>query len=458
VTVELPSECFVAHRARRDSEAPAVITPDGGVDFAAYDAAIERAVDGLAVAPGGRVALCEPPSLRPLCLLHALWRQGSLAVPVSTRLPASERDRVVGELGATLMSTGPVEQACRPEAAADLDLPAVAVLTSGSSGRARAVVHSREALGYNALGANCNMPLQPGDRWLLSLPLFHVSGLGIVMRTALAGAAIVIDDARRLPGAIRAHDVTHVSVVPFQLRELVSAWRDEGALTSLKGVLVGGAAVPGALIREAHDLGIPLYLSYGSTEMGSQVTTTAVGEAGLPAAGSGRLLPFREMIIAADGEILVRGPSLCLGVLGSDGVRDCRDADGWYHTGDYGHLAADGALHVEGRGDRMFISGGENIYPEEIEAALLDLPSVEQAFAMGVPDATYGARPVAVVKGVQPGACDEDALRAQLGCRLPDFKIPDRFLSWPANCPVDGLKQDRPFLQRYVAACLGIEG
>jgi O-succinylbenzoic acid--CoA ligase len=166
---------------------------------------------------------------------------------------------------------------------------------------------------------------------------------------------------------------------------------------------------------------------------------------------------LRELTIAADGEILVRGPSLCLGIVEADGIRDCRGDDGWYHTGDYGHLSADGCLHVEGRGDRMFISGGENIYPEEIEAALLDLPSVARAFVVGVPDDVYGARPVAVVKGAQAEACHSAALRAQLKSRLPNFKIPDRFLPWPADCPVDGLKVDRPFLQRYVATCLKIE-
>jgi O-succinylbenzoic acid--CoA ligase len=168
------------------------------------------------------------------------------------------------------------------------------------------------------------------------------------------------------------------------------------------------------------------------TEMSSQVTTTGPGATREHLRTAGRLLPYRALCIADDGEILVRGATLFQGYLGSDGVIDAAvGAEGWFHTRDLGWLDEDGRLQVTGRKDHQFISGGENIQPEEVEAALLRLPGVTRAVVVPVPDTEYGERPVAFVDGPP----DERllTLAAELDEELPRFKIPDVVYPWPAG-------------------------
>ena len=471
-------------------------------DYATFDAGICAVAGDLALSPGTRVALCAPPSFAYLCLLFAAWRQGGLVFPLSPRLPAAGLAAVLAEAGVTQLFTdgNPVEiegvevfdigrasrsirrsgiparpadaqalegtrgqagmpdhlQGREPEAAGavtrpfDFEAPAVGLQTSGTTAAGKLVVHSLSTLGYNAIGANETMPLAPGDRWLLSLPLYHVSGIGIVMRAALAGACVVIDATRGLDDAIRHHGVTHVSVVHTQLARLVASSEAADAVTGLKGLLAGGSSLPRDLLTRARAAGLPLHVTYGSTEMGSQITTTSDPGVEDGAALSGTPLPHRQVKISADGEILVRGKTLCLGYLDDGAILPCTDAQGWFHTGDMGSLTTEGELAVMGRRDSMFISGGENIYPEEVEAALLDLPGVIAAGIVPVPDAAYGARPVAVVAWHGGRTLDEPAIREALRERLPGFKIPDRVLPWPGDYPADGLKLDRGWLRRYV--------
>jgi O-succinylbenzoic acid--CoA ligase len=292
------------------------------------------------------------------------------------------------------------------------------------------------------------MPLQRHDRWLLSLPLYHVSGLGILFRTALASATVVIDSGRSLADTIREHAITHVSVVAAQLRQLVAAWEGDAPSPSLKAVLAGGSHIPADLVNRALGVGLPLHLSYGSTEMGSQITTTGGDDLRTRPGTLGRLLSYREAKVSDTGELFVRGRTLCQGYLVDGTIRPCVDAEGWFHTGDSGAFDGEGHLSVTGRRDRLFISGGENIYPEEIEAALLALPGIEEAVVVAVPHTEYGARPVAFVR-VEVGIdVETDAIRAALADRLESFKRPDEILSWPADYPTGGLKADRPFLQR----------
>ena len=149
-----------------------------------------------------------------------------------------------------------------------------------------------------------------------------------------------------------------------------------------------------------------------------------------------------------EGEILVRGRTLCLGYLCDGVIEPCCDEEGWFHTGDSGWFDSDGYLTVTGRRDRMFISGGENIYPEEIEAALVDLPEIDEAAVVALPDATYGARPVAFVRITSGTTVNDEAVRTALAAALPTFKVPDRILPWPTDYPPGSMKVDREFLRR----------
>ncbi|MDP6631334.1 MAG: o-succinylbenzoate--CoA ligase [Kiritimatiellia bacterium] len=454
---ELP-DWPIAYAAQTHPDDVAVVEGEASYTFRDYDAAVTRLAATLEVEPGERVGICVAPSYGYLVLLQAVMRRGGVVVPISTRLPGEALTLLVATLGlrhcftvlpALPASLSEASGAAPPvPVARDLTASAIVVLSSGSSTAPKAVVHSYDSLACNALGAAIVIPIQRHDRWLLSLPLYHVSGLGILFRTALAGATVVIDSGRSLVDAIRQHTITHVSVVAAQLRELVAACEDDAPLPSLKAVLAGGSHIPADLVKRSLGVGLPLHLSYGSTEMGSQVTTTDRHDLRTRPDSAGRLLPYREAKVSDTGELFVRGRTLCQGYLVDGTIRPCVDAAGWFHTGDSGAFDVEGHLSVTGRRDRLFISGGENIYPEEIETALLALPGIEEAVVVAVPHTEYAARPVAFVRAEVGVDVETDTIRAALTGRLESFKRPDQILAWPADYPTGGIKTDRPFLRR----------
>jgi O-succinylbenzoic acid--CoA ligase len=221
---------------------------------------------------------------------------------------------------------------------------------------------------------------------------------------------------------------------------------------ALKAILLGGGPIPVPLLDEATARGLPIHTSYGLTEMASQVTATPPGASRDELRTSGHPLPHREISIREDGEIRVRGETLFTGYVEGEAVDRAQDAEGWFHTGDLGGLGADGYLRVWGRRDNLFISGGENVQPEEIEEALCLLEGIEEAVVVPVPDAEFGNRPVAFVRTA--GGELGDLARA-LEPTLPRFKIPVAFHEWPGGG--GGMKVNRRSL-RERALRSGSEG
>jgi O-succinylbenzoic acid--CoA ligase len=195
------------------------------------------------------------------------------------------------------------------------------------------------------------------------------------------------------------------------------------------------------LIEEALRAGARLVASYGSTEMSSQATASRPGDPPEALGTAGRPLAFRELSVAADGELLVRGRTLFRGYVEGTGINPARDASGWFHTGDLGRLDATGRLVVSGRRDTMFISGGENIHPEEIEREILRFPGVLEAIVAPARDPEFGARPVAFLRTVDGSLPDITELDRFLRLTLPGFKMPRRYLGWPDV--EEGMKPDR---------------
>ena len=191
--------------------------------------------------------------------------------------------------------------------------------------------------------------------------------------------------------------------------------------------------------------------SYGLTEMASQVTTTPPGASKEQLRTAGRALPYREIRVSTEGEILVRGKTLFAGYLRNGGLDRPLDEDGWFHTGDLGELDDGGNLRPTGRRDNLFVSGGENVQPEEIEAALLRLSGVEEAVVVPVPDPEFGARPVAFVRtsGVPADLAQE------LGRSLPRFKVPGEFHGWEG---AGGMKPDRVALEERARRIRDVAG
>ena len=434
------------------------------------------------VQPGARVGLLLPPGPAYPVLLLSLLRAGAIGVPVSTRLPMAAVPGLLGPIGCRRLITDGAHQSLSTvgigiiDAAALLATPrehrshrqypapdyrhgapspsssatppfdraadATIIFTSGSTGVPKAALHTFENHWSSALGANRNIPLRPGDRWLLSLPPWHVGGLAVIFRCLLGGAAIAsAGKDEPLADAIANLGATHVSLVATQLHRLLQEERGRAALRCLKAVLLGGGPAPATLIEEALRAGVRLVTSYGSTEMSSQVTATRPGAHTGSLETAGRPLAFRELTLAADDEILVRGRSLFRGYVDGEAVRSGRDASGWFHTGDLGRLDAAGHLIVTGRRDTMFISGGENIHPEEIEREILRFPGVLETIVVPLPDPEFGARPVAFLRTADGRRGDTAALDRFLRLTLPGFKIPTRYLQWPEM--EEGMKPDR---------------
>jgi O-succinylbenzoic acid--CoA ligase len=205
---------------------------------------------------------------------------------------------------------------------------------------------------------------------------------------------------------------------------------------------MGGGPVPPSLVDEALARGLPLHTSYGLTEMSSQVTTTRPGASLEELRTAGRVLPNREVSISEEGEILVRGETLFAGYAEGEKLDRPLEAEGWFHTRDLGEIDESGYLRVGGRMDNLFISGGENIQPEEIEEALCRLDGIDEAVVVPVLDEEFGARPVAFVRAA--GRKPEE-LAQELEPLLPRFKIPISFYPWPEEAPRD-MKADRAAL------------
>jgi len=465
---------LIHRHAQSRAQALAVWTPARQWTYAELDAAVAATAARLrdvGVGAQTRVALKLEQGPEVLVLLWALWRVGAVTAPLSTRLPTESVAERVRQVGAPVLVTveeggsvnvpdeaalhsvadlvvldAPAGQAERASGQHRvLGRPASIIFTSGSTGAPKAALHTWRNHLYSAKGSNANLPLRPGDRWLLSLPLYHVGGLAILVRCALAGAAVAMPGSDPdISEAVATTRATHVSLVATQFRRLLRD-REERPPSSLRAVLLGGGPIPDALLRQGHEHGWPLHTTYGCTEMASQVTTTAPGAPLSELRTAGQRLPHRRVRIES-GQILVAGPTLFRGYVTEEGIDDPRRDDGWYPTADRGRLDARGRLRVHGRVDRMFVSGGENVQPEEIEAALERLDAVERAVVVPVPDPEYGQRPVAFVRVA--GTLRPRALEAALSDTLPRFKIPDAFHSLPDAAMKADLKIDREWLRK----------
>lgn len=417
----------------------------------------EKRLRELGMLPGMRVAMRAPNSAPLAVAVVACWRIGAVAVPLSMRYTEAQVAEAIEGMACDMLITQAMlerlcpftghvlEQVCLADLDLDLSQDATIVLTSGSTGRPKGVLHT---LGNHVASARASdevLPFARGDVWLVSLPLCHVGGLALIVRALVHGGSLQFAGKDWHTVLIR-ETVTHLSVVPTQLKRLLDIPEACRALQTLKVVLVGGAPCPDSLVDQARALDIPVHVTYGASEAASQITTT-----GQVPIGSGSVLSHSEVRIGEDHEILARGQSLARGYVAEGQVLPLVDEQGWFHTGDLGRMDSHGNLFVLGRRDSQFISGGENIWPEEIERALLQVPEVEQCVVVPVPDATFGQRPVAFVACSGSGRCDQALTRAL--SHLETFKHPDHVFDWPREFR-DPLKPDRPRMQALAKSLL----
>jgi O-succinylbenzoic acid--CoA ligase len=310
------------------------------------------------------------------------------------------------------------------------------LFTSGSTGEPKGVRLSLRNVVASAHGSAERLGVEPGDRWLLCLPMHHMGGLAPLLRSTLYGTTTVLQhpfDASTVADSIAAEDVTCVSLVPTMLRRLLdAAWEPP---SSLRFVLVGGAPVPAPLVNRARSRGVPVAPTYGMTETASQIATASPEVAGRAPGTVGRPLAHTTVKIRdTDGEacpqgetgrITVAGPTVCLGYLDNGRTVDAFGPDG-FDTGDHGYLTDDGLLVVTGRADDLIQTGGRLVAPDRVRSILTAHDGIESAAVLGIEDDEWGERVAAVLVTAEPALTTAD-LREYCRRHLAPFEVPKSF-------------------------------
>ncbi len=475
--------------ARRFNGLPFLVSGTETFSFAEFHRramvhAVELAAQG--IGPGCRVALSATSSPETLLTLDALWHLGASPCLLDPNAPAEYQEARAAEAGCAELFNGtspsfPRKRESKTQgrcpASGSLDSrvrgndgeeavppahewlpgqPALLLFTSGTGGAPKAVCHSLCGIQHSAHVTAVALDLAPGDRWLLTLPLHHVSGLSIVMRCLAVGAACILSS-RETPLAeqILRHAPTHLSLVATQLRRLLEAPESRESLSRLKTLLLGGGPSPVELLHRALDAGIPVRNSYGMTETFALVCLSRRNEPPEETASAGLPLEPGTVFITEDSRIALRGPRLFLGYWRNGALDPSRTPNGAFLTNDTGRMDPQGRLTVTGRTDTMFISGGENIHPEEIEAALLRLPEILAAVVVPVAHPEFGAVPAAFLQTADGVLPELAALREALARMLPRHALPRHLLPWPGTESA-GIKADRSQWRKKAESALGI--
>lgn len=396
-------------------------------------------------------------------LIHALMRIGAVLVPLNTRLTLDEltyqvrrgRCSVVicaEETGANAerlpvpalyidrLGEGSLTPAYAPRQIT-LESPQSVVFTSGTTGHPKGAVLTYGNHLWSATASAFRIGTLPDDRWLCPMPLYHVGGLSIIMRCCLYGTAVVLQNGFDVDAVNHALDhqrVTLVSLVPTMLYRLLDVRQNIPPSPDLRLILLGGAAASSDLVERAHSAGIPVVATYGLTEACSQVATQTIAGTRQKPGSVGKPVPFTTVrVVDEDGHTLRAGKMGEIVVSGLTVMKEYHEdaestekvlRNGELYTGDLGYLDADGDVWlVQRRGD-LIVSGGENIYPAEVEGVLKLYPSVIEACVVGLPHAEWGQQVSAAVVLEPDSLISENDLASFCRQHLAGYKIPRRFL------------------------------
>ncbi len=321
----------------------------------------------------------------------------------------------------------------------NIDAPFLITHTSGTSGRPKGAVLTYGNLFYSAMSSAYRLGHQPDDRWLCVLPLYHVGGLSILMRAVLYGIAVDLHErfeVDAINSALDTQPITLISLVPTMLQRLLDSrdsWPD-----SLRLILLGGAATSPELLARCRELNLPVATTFGLTEAASQVATTLPEDVYRKPGSVGKPLLFTNVKILDEngeraapgeyGEIVVSGPTVMQGYYQNPEATAKTLRNGELHTGDIGYLDEDGDLFVVQRRSDLIISGGENVYPAEVERILRQHPAVKEVAVVGVPDAEWGQRVVAAIELEGGVDLTADELLTFSRERLAGYKQPRQVL------------------------------
>ena len=381
-----------------------------------------------------------------LFLYLAIIQLGAKILGINPAFPQEKREELCRVYGVDFcyqtedihyLATEPLS-----EHKADFTRAATMTLTSGSTGLPKAVVHNVSAHLANAEGVCALMNFGKDQSWLLSLPLYHVSGQGIVWRWLYAGATLVLpkEDFYQSIG-----EVSHVSLVPTQLQRWFDYLMEHPQPIQTQAALLGGTQIPVKLTQALNELGIRSYSGYGMTEMAS----TAFAKQSDGKIGVGQPLLGREFKLVNE-EVWLKGAGLAMGYWRDERIEPLTNHEGWFQTKDKGQWLDD-ELVIQGRLDNMFISGGENIQPEEIEKVIAQSDLVKQVFVLPKHDEEFGHRPIAIVEFHT--SFNESAVKSLnvfLQGRLERFKQPVAYYELPQDLIQGAIKISRKALADWL--------
>lgn len=458
-------EDWLSARARVTPDVPALFHKGICWTYAVLNEQAEHMCTRLAtiIEPDQHVAVLMPNGLEYVCIIHALARVGAVLVPLNTRLTSRElrwqidksdchvviystgTSAMVGELANERISYLSVERLQdtqlvaerAKETAFDLDNLQAIVFTSGTTGEPKGAMLTFANHFWSATSSAFRLGVKQNDRWLSCLPLYHVGGLAVVFRSCLYGTAVVLHDRFDVEAISHSLDneaVTLISLVPTMVQRLLDYRQGQKWPAQIRHLLLGGAAASPELLQHCRTLNIPVSTTYGLTEAASQVAT-ALPEQTLQKPGScGKPLIFlslksvdgngRETPINQPGEIVVSGPTIMAGYYNDPRATAAAIQNGELHTGDIGYLDEDGDLWLLQRRSDMIISGGENIYPAEVEGILRQHPDIAEVCITGIANPEWGQCVGAMIvlhkgRSLTDGAVLEYGRRHLAGYKLP---------------------------------------
>ena len=274
--------------------------------------------------------------------------------------------------------------------------------TSGTTGRPKGVLQTFGNHFYSAVSSALNLGLSSADKWLCVAPIFHISGFSIIMRGLIYGMTVRLVEkfrAEELERILANETVTIMSVVPFMLKKLIQQQNKTNTHynSAFRCMLLGGGTIDRETLEICLQRSIPVVQCYGMTETCSQIVALRSADALLKLGSVGQPLFSTQLKLSKDGEILLKTPALTPGYLNLPDKLPSKMIDGWYRTGDIGHLDKEGYLYIDGRADEMLISGGENIFPQEVEQIYQRYPQINEVAVVGQNDSVWGQVPVAFV-------------------------------------------------------------
>lgn len=316
----------------------------------------------------------------------------------------------------------------------NLNDPFTMMFTSGTTGYPKGVIHTYGNHWWSAIGSSLNLGLHKDDKWLATLPLFHVGGLSILMRSVIYGMSVYLFE------QYDRHDVHHVlmnehitiaSLVTLMLRDLIDELGNDYYPETLRCLLLGGGSIPESTLQHVKEKKLPVFLSYGMTETTSQIVTLSANDVLTKLGSSGKpLFPAQLKIEHKEagkiGEILVKGSMVIDGYANNEAANEQSFTDGWLKTGDLGYVDDDGFLYVVDRRSDLIISGGENIYPSEVESKLLAIEGIKEAAVVGISDERWGEVPVAFIVTTKEKLQPEQ-IKERLAQSLASYKHPKHY-------------------------------